>query len=370
MTHIPDLELPKQVAEVLNKLYEHSYNAYVYGECVRELLRGQTPFEYSVLTDCEGQRIAAIFDNCGYKLEVNEAEGEVVVTVLGIAVSIGSYHESELKTELEMRCAFTFNAIAFSAKRGSGEGGYGFTDYWNGLEAMFGKSPTEPLEKPEIVFLEENATFNPHDILPALELYARGDFVISDSANALILLNYTKAVAVREEIEEILMGKNVRDVLSEYCDIFTALIPELKMLEREGIADTDLLGQSFRRMGLSSPSLTLRYALLFYELGKPDCHSCDADGVSHYYGHLERSQIYTRRIMTRLGCRTGDISEVCDIIENAHMAAAAEMSNLADLRDRYGGLGLKQLLQFNVAVGRADFDEKAAMNYKKLIGFV
>ena len=355
---ITHLELPKQVSQVLRRLYEHSYNAYICGECVRSLIRGQTPFEYSVLTDAELSRVHAIFDEDSYKLELNADKDEIVVTVLGIALTIGSFHGSDLRTELAMKQAFTFNAIAYSAKGGDG---FGVVDYWNGVDA---------LSRNEIAFIEEEATFNPADILPALELYASGEFVVSDSANKLILTHYTRVVAAREEIEAVLMGKNARDTLCEYSDVFTTLIPELKMLETPQVSDVDLLGQSFRSVGLSSPVLTLRYALLLCELGKADCHSLDENGKPRYRGHLERARIYATRIMTRLGCAKRDIADTCDIISNAHHAAKAQTTNLADLRDEFSAVGLKLLVQFNIAVCRANFDEKAAMNYKKLMNLI
>jgi tRNA nucleotidyltransferase (CCA-adding enzyme) len=346
------LELPKQVLEILDKLASYSYAGYIYGECVRLLIKGQTPFEYSVLTDAEMPRLHAIYD--GYSYSENTDKDEMTITVLGVAVSISSYHDSDLKTELQMRQAFTFNALAYSEKSG-------LYDFWGGYDA---------LKNNEIAFIEESATFNPLDILPALMLYADGEFVPAESANKLILEHFRGVVAVREEIEACLMGRNARDVLSEYSDIFTTLIPELKMLEKPEIAQIDLLAHSFRCVALSTPDLTLRYALLFHELGKPDCCAKSGDGSETYCGHTERARIYAARIMTRLGCPEDDIIETGDIIENHERAAAAETSNLLDLKDEFGANELRLLLRFNRAVCRANSDEKAAMKYKKLISLV
>jgi tRNA nucleotidyltransferase/poly(A) polymerase len=353
------LDLPKQVLEILDKLASYSYSAYIYGECVRLLIKGQTPFEYSVMTDAEIPRLHAIFD--GYNITANTDNDEAVVTVLGVAVSIGSFCGSDLKTELQMKQAFTFNALAYSVDAKSS----GLHDFWGGYAA---------LKAGEIAFIEGSETFNPLDILPALMLYADGEFTVSESANQLILAHFGGVVAVREEIEAVIMGRNARDVLSEYSDIFTTLIPELKMLEpSEATSEksrVDLLAHSFRCVGLSTPDLTLRYALLFCELGKPDCYARAADGSETYRGHTERARIYAVRIMTRLGCSEDDIIETADIIENHEHAATAEKSTLMDLKDEFTPQGLKLLLRFNHAVSRANSDEKAAMKYKKLIALV
>jgi tRNA nucleotidyltransferase/poly(A) polymerase len=349
------LELPRQVTEILDKLDKHSYTACIYGECVRLLIRGQTPSEYSVLTNAEMARVRVIFED--YKLTESDDRQELTVTVLGVAVTVSSIIGSDLKTELQMKQAFTFNAIVYSPSTG-------FCDYWDGQGA---------LQRNEIEFIETADTFNTRDIMPALELYSDGEFTISASAMQLILTHYSGIAAVREEIEAVMMGRNARDVLGEYSDIFTALIPELKMLECVELSEAvgiDLLAHTFRSVALSAPILTLRYALLFYELGKPDTYARSFDGAVSFRGQRERARIYAARIMTRLGCSQDKIDETSDIIENAHFAVGAEKGDLSDLKDVHSAVGLKLLLQFNIAVCRANSDEKTAMKYKKLISLI
>ena len=115
------LNLPKQVEEVLDALASHGYSAFIHGECVRVLIKGQThldeikAFDFDVMTNAEIERIRAIFE--GYNVvEDNLAKGELIVTILGIAVSITSF--SELTAELMNEYAFTFDAIAYSPKTG------------------------------------------------------------------------------------------------------------------------------------------------------------------------------------------------------------------------------------------------------------
>jgi tRNA nucleotidyltransferase (CCA-adding enzyme) len=381
------LDLPKQIMQISERLSQYGYSAYICGECVRLLIAGQTPFDYSVMTDAEFPRIRAIFET-EYnilnqsretsKLEATEIGDEVVVSVLGVAVGICSFADSDLKTQLQMKQAFTFNAIAYSMKSG-------FNDFWNGLEA---------LDKNEIVFIEDGDALNPYDILPALVMYSDGEFTISESAQGLIMKHYigittggseeVSQAALREEFEAILMGRNVRDVLIEYSEIFTTLIPELKMLEMTEIIKSnpevalqDLRGHTYRAVGVSSPNLSLRYALLFRELGKPDCYALDprdSRGIKcTFYGQVERACIYAKRIMTRMGCDEDVIAVTISIIENAPHAEKAEKSNLLDLRDEFTADLLKLLLKFNVAVCRSHNDgslEKEATKYYKLIAFI
>ncbi|MCL1881148.1 MAG: hypothetical protein FWF76_03125 [Oscillospiraceae bacterium] len=375
-----ELLLPKQISKILEKLAQHGYSAYIYGECVRHLITGQTPFEYSVLTDAEMPRLCAIFEDYNIRPSThatpdvlenaeplpssNELQNskELIVAVLGVSVSLCSCsRDSELQSEIQLRQAFTLNSLAYSAKDG-------LFDFWSGFDS---------LKKKEIAFIANDENFNPHDIVHALILAADGEFTISESAKNQIISHYSGTVVVREEIEAVLLGKNAKNIFSEYREVFVSLIPELKMLESSHIFDLDLLSHTFKCVGASSPILNLRYALLFRHLGKPDCYAppTKTNGEPTFYGHIERSRIYAMRVMERLGCHPSDIDETCDIIENAHHAIEAEPGNLLDLKDEFSTGSLKLYLRFNIAVFRANSDgsiesEKKITKYKKLISLV
>jgi tRNA nucleotidyltransferase/poly(A) polymerase len=257
-----------------------------------DLVRG---FDFYIMTNAALPRIKAILEE--YKVvEDNSDDGELVVGVLGIIVSVVTY--TDLKSELAKRNAFTFDAIAYNTESG-------FSDFFGGTEA---------LEKNEIIFVDtDEARFNPHDILPALAWYSTREYTIPEQTNRLITEHYTKAMCLRKDFEIILIGKNAAEVLSEYSDVFTATIPELKMLNT---LNPELLERTFKAVGNSSPVMALRYALLFRELGKPDCHSRDWQDDDFFHGQVERARIYAVRIMTRLGCSEDEIRETEWIIEN------------------------------------------------------
>lgn len=350
-----ELNLPKQVLEVLDKLGEYGYSAYIHGECVRVLIKGQThldeikAFDFDVMTNADMPRIRAIFDKYN-KNEDNLDKGELIVTILGVAISITSF--TDLKTELANEYAFTFDAIAYSTKTG-------LFDPFNGLK---------DLEKNELNFIHIGKNFNFHDILPALAWQSSGEFTLSDFAKGLIKCNLTdmatpafaKESQDAKALKNVLIERNVGSVLAEYSDVFTAIIPELEKLDDETAA------HAYKCVGCASPILSLRYALLFHELGKQDCHSKTPDEKDFYYGKSERSRIYAFRIMSRLGCEADEIKETEYIITNAQKITHADEDNILDLTDDFPRDLLKLLLLFNCAVCRAASDEKTAMKFKKL----
>jgi len=319
------LDLPKQVLEVMDKLDEYGYSAYIHGECVRMLIGGQTLhreltlFDFDLMTNAELPRIRAVFEDYNV-IEDNLDRGELVVKVLGIAINITSY--INLEYSLVEKYAFTFDAFAYSNKKG-------FFDPFDGLSA---------LENGEIRWL--------------------------------CWTNSKHQIFKRAELEKILLCRNIKEILSEYRDIFIEVIPEFRMLMSTlpSLSDLDLLAHSFKAVGISSPILTLRYALLFYELGKSDCHSHNpqnTDKSDCFYGHAERAAIYAYRIMTSLECLPEIIEETCDIIRNYQKVLDITEENLQDLRDEYPVL-LKLLLLFNCADARARGEEKQGMKFKKL----
>jgi tRNA nucleotidyltransferase (CCA-adding enzyme) len=316
-SHKMILELPNQITEVLDKLAEHEYSSYIYGECVRLLIKGQTLFEYSITTDAKMSRIRAIFD--GYNvIEDKKDDSELVVRVLGVALSITSH--TNLDEFLKGISAFSFDAIAYNHNKG-------FHDPFGGVNAL------------------------------------------KDGEIRHLIMTAEETLFKREELETILMGRYIKEVLEEYADVFAAIIPELYMLsEFDEEQGTDLLLHTFKAVGSSSPDLSLRYALLFHELGKPDCHSKDADGNSHFYGHAERSRIYSTRIMERIDCNKSDIKDTGYIIENYEKVFEMKDGDYQDLRDGFELLRL--LLLFNCADCRAHpdekFAEKNAMQFRKL----
>ena len=234
-------ELPKPVLVVVDKLKEHGYSTYIYGECVRLLIQGQTPLDYDLTTDADSDRIAAIFDE-------KQLQG---------FITLKSHLRGELVAFLNENASLTFDAIAYAPNRE-------LIDPFNGVEAL---------------------------------------------QKGILTLLLGKSVR-RVDLETVLMWKNASEALTQHSKLFVDLIPELTML------DSKQLSLTFNSVGNSSPILSLRYALLFDLLGKPDCLSKTPDGEESFHGEHERSRIYAKRIMTRLDCSPDIIAEVEHIIEH------------------------------------------------------
>lgn len=391
-----NIEIPNQIKEILYRLNAHSYQAYIVGKCVRELFFEHHALDYDVITNAPAERIIKIFETYNIIIE-NENLGEVIVQVLGMGVLISPYRAgfaedgspvfTEDITEDLMRREFSFNAIAYHPREG-------FIDPFHGIKCLKKDMGTVAAIGEEMPYVKAEEKFrlpageivspfisNPVTILKALGYYSSGNYIISNITKESIL-KYKSNVKlipkseIRTELSWVIGGKKVAAVLEEYSEVFIELIPEftaLKGYEQHRVEHSyDALTHTYKSVGFSSPILTLRYAMLFHSLGKPDCFSIDGNGRGHYYGHSERSAIYAERIMTRLGFTEEDIKEVCFIIKNHDADVGADRRSLKMSLKYTSPERLKLLLQCKYADTKAkspDF-EGAAQSYKRLVDAV
>ena len=55
------IEIPKEVLDVIRKLQEKEFQAYIVGGCVRDILRGIKPQDWDIATDAKPEEVAKIF---------------------------------------------------------------------------------------------------------------------------------------------------------------------------------------------------------------------------------------------------------------------------------------------------------------------
>jgi tRNA nucleotidyltransferase (CCA-adding enzyme) len=373
------------VNELLNRLNAYSYRAYIVGRCVRELIGGQSVVDFDIITNATPDRICSIFDIYSVNTEKID-QGEIIVTVHGTPVLITPYkkgfspagnpiYTDDITEDLKRR-DFSFNAIAYNPREG-------FVDPFGGVECLSGEQGVVKAIESEEEDGKKLSPFeqNPVSILQALGYYSSGDYIICDVTRESLLLHKSNIEKIspadlRTELSWVIRGKKVSTVLEEYAEVFTALVPELAPLTGFDLKRpeycTDALTHTFRSVGYSSPVLTLRYAMLFHALGKPDCFSEDEKGTGHYYGHAERSWLYARRIMQRMEFSDEQTREVGFLIKNQDIEITTERRSLKLKLREMPPDRLKMLLQFKHADLKArspDF-EGAAMSCKRQVDAV
>ena len=370
--------LPDQITEALTKLEDAGFEAYIVGACVRELVLGNSPQDYDIVTNAEINDILFAFRE--YRLsEEGAARGEILVTILGMVIQISPYrreivgnrimYATDLETDLARR-GFTMNAMAFSPKTG-------LIDLYDGKSALTG-------EVKQIVAIGENVTVNvkvggkpvaetvydmsrsfttkPVRLLEAIRYCAEGEYEIEEKTRDCMRANvacfdYADNASVREELQRIVMGKFATRALEQNADILKHVLPEIEpcigLEQRSRHHDFDVWTHISKAVGYALPEPKIRFAMLFHDLGKPDCMSIDAKGHGHFKGHGERSRLLAEGIMRRLEFPKSIAEEISWLVYHHDVPIPEERKNLKGLIRELGFEDLKNLLLCEIADSRA-----------------
>lgn len=370
--------LPQQVIEVLERLENVGFEAYVVGECLRELFIGNSPQDFDVVTNAKINEILFTFRE--YRIsEEGAARGEILVTILGMVVQISPYrrevvgnrvmYADDLETDLSRR-GFTMNAMAYSPKTG-------LIDPYNAKSALSG-------EVRQVVAIGENVTVNvkvgkektteiiydmsksftvqPARLLEAIRYCAEDEYEIEAKTLECMKANsscfeYAEKSAVREELQRIIMGKFAARALEKNAEILKYVIPEIEpcigFQQCTRWHDFDVWTHISKSVGYALPDPIIRFTMLFHDLGKPDCMSLDAKGAGHFKGHGERGRLLAEGIMRRLEFPKDMLEQISWLIYHHDYPIPEDRKGLKALIRELGQSDLKSLLQCELADSRA-----------------
>ena len=92
----------------------------------------------------------------------------------------------------------------------------------------------------------------------------------------------------------------------EFRDVFAVILPEVAGLfdyhQNNPHHDADGWRHTARVVAAVEPETVLRLSALLHDIGKPDCCTRDAQGISHFYGHNKRSAQMAHEALLRLRC--------------------------------------------------------------------
>lgn len=403
--------LPEQVTQAIGVLEKAGYDAYIVGDCVRELLLGNNPQDYDIVTNAGINDILFAFRE--YRIsDEGMKRGEVLVTVVGMIIQVSPYrrevvgnrvmYAEDLETDL-FRRGFTMNAMAYSPRTG-------LVDPFGGRaslrpdpsevaaeereeeqEGLIPDSAAEINRRTGVVRLparviaigemqsrtvKENGkstteswydmsrcfTSDPSRILEAMRYCAEDEYVIEEKTLDAIRANvscfeYAEKDKLFSELSRIVMGKYAARVLEQYADILKSLLPEIEPcigFDQHSIHhDFTVWTHICKSVGYSVPELSVRFAMLFHDLGKPDCCAIDAKGHGHYKGHGERGRLLAERIMRRLEFPHALSEEISWLVYYHDKEIPEERPGLKRLLDSLGAEDLRRLIQCEIADARA-----------------
>ena len=417
--------LPEQVTQAIHVLENAGFDAYIVGECVRELLLGNNPQDYDIVTNAGVNDILFAFRD--YRIsDEGMKRGEVLVTIVGMIIQVSPYrrevvgnrvmYAEGLETDL-FRRGFTMNAMAYSPRTGLIDPFGGRASLRPAPEMIAEEEREEQLELRDPETPEELAsrrsgvtrlparviaigemqsrtvkengksvtetwydmsrcfTSDPSRILEAIRYCAEDEYVIEDKTREAIRANvscfeYAEKDKLFNELSRIVMGKYAGRVLEQYADILKYLIPEIEPcidFDQHSIHhDFTVWTHICKSVGYAVPELPIRFAMLFHDLGKPDCCAIDWQGHGHFKGHGERGRLLAERIMRRLEFPQQLAGEISWLVYYHDKEIPENRADLKRLLDLLGADDLRKLIQCSIADSRAKKQDSETADVQRL----
>lgn len=338
--------IPAYAENIIDRLEEKGFSAYIVGGSVRDILIGKEPSDFDITTDALPEEIENIFSDC-ITLEVGKKFGTVVVVQDEGIVEVTTfradgeyidgrrpekvYFSKNIFDDLSRR-DFTINAMAYNKKTG-------LIDYFNGME---------DLEKKVI-----KAVGNPHErlkedylrILRAIRFAAQLEFSIDEETLHACEL-YSEHILeisierIREEFFKAILSKIPSHgiKLMKDTEVLNVILPEIIKAvgfnQHNPHHDKDVFEHIMCVLDKTSPILHLRLAALLHDIGKPYTLTIDEKGIGHFYGHDKLGAKMAKEILQRWKT-PNELTEKVSILIYKHM------TQHANLKEK----GLKKLLR-------------------------
>lgn len=350
------IDLPRDVAWIIETLEQAGYEAYAVGGCVRDTILGRNPQDWDITTSAKPEQIKKLFRKT---IDTGIAHGTVTVMQNHIGYEVttyridGEYEDNRHPKSVEFtdnlvldlqRRDFTINAMAYNNKRGLVDEFSGMRD----LERHMIRCVGNPAAR-----FDEDAL----RMLRAVRFSGQLEFRIEEKTRQAIVeraarLENISAERIRVELTKLLISKDAGQLREAYRTGMTKIfLPEFdRMMETEQknphhiytvgehsihcvevmnfffgrcseYFETGLIPEKAQKLARKLGStltpkeqMILCVAMLFHDVGKPDTMTIDEKGVGHFYGHQKVSEQITGGILRRLTFDNETISVVKRLI--------------------------------------------------------
>lgn len=341
-------KIPSQVIEVLKKLQENNFEAFVVGGCVRDLLLNKNPKDWDVTTNAKPKEVLALFPDSFYEndfgtvgvkvdkfitndngnLKENREHDVIEVTTYRIESQYSDRRrpdEVKFATTLQedlSRRDFTMNAIAL--KLTANESGRGFEiidlfDGQNDIDRKIIRTVGDANER----FGEDALR-----MMRAIRFHGQLNFEIEEETFEAIkknsaLINHVALERVKDELTGTLLSDNPAEGIDmmHKTGLLVHILPELE--KGVGIAQNrHHIHTIYRHLILAlkfcpSKKLTVRLAALFHDIAKPQTKRGEGEYAT-FYNHDHLGAKIVRNALTRLRFSNEVIDRVTMLVDN-HM---------------------------------------------------
>ena len=374
------IQIPEEANELIHALQRNGYEAYVVGGCVRDSILNRPVHDWDICTSATPEEMLEVFKDrriipTGLKhgtITVINGEGQYEITTFR---TDGEYSDNrrpdsvtfvkDLYEDLQRR-DFTINAMAYNDEVGLVDPFGGMEDIDNGLIRCVGN----PIDR----FNEDGLR-----IMRAIRFSAQLDFHIEDSTHIVMSLltrnlNNISAERISEELKKIMTSTHPSAIL-EYEGIIERIIPEFKKCV--GFYQNNpyhvFTVDDHIWIALSNSEVNNLYvnlALLFHDIGKPECYTEDENGVGHFYGHPEESAKIADRVMRRLKFDNYTRESVVELVKYHDAEIASTPRNIKKWLNRLGEEQFRRLLwvkEADIKAQKREYRDERLEKLRKIV---
>ncbi len=318
------ISIPTNILKALNILTDDGYDAYVVGGCVRDAYLNKEPNDWDITTSATPEQMKAVFSDFKV-IETGIKHGTLSIIVDGEAIEIttmrvdGDYTDNRHPDSVEFTCDihkdlsrrdFTVNAMAYNPKTGL-------------IDPFDGKGDIERkiircVGNPDRRFNEDALR-----IMRALRFACTLNFDISpDTAESILknkaLLNNVAKERIRVELLKLICGIRVEKILHDFAVVFFEIIPELECMynfpQNTPYHIHDVWRHTVKAVSEIENDPILRMTMLLHDIGKPQMHTVDVNGISHFKQHQTVSYEKALDILKRLRFSKAEQEEISKLI--------------------------------------------------------
>ena len=304
-----NLKIPANATQIIERLEQAGFEAYVVGGCVRDSLLGKTPHDWDITTSALPEQVKSLFS---HTVDTGLKHGTVTVLIEKEGFEVTTYridgeyddgrHPNQVQFTLSLeedlkRRDFTINAMAYNPLRG-------LVDLFGGINDLENKI-VKCVGNPKERFSEDALR-----MMRAVRFAAQLDFEIDSNTKDAIkdlapTLEVVSAERIREELCKLLVSGRPGDIVTLYeLGLTKVFLPEFDVMmtcEQNTPHHMYTVGMhTVECLRLAPDDLVLRLVMLLHDVAKPEMKTTSEDGRDHFRNHPIVGAERAKEIMHRL----------------------------------------------------------------------
>lgn len=369
------IDLPQNVNFIIDRLYEHGFEAYAVGGCVRDSLLGRKPQDWDITTSAKPDQVKTIFN---HTIDTGIQHGTVTVMLDHVGYEVTTYRidgeyedarhpkevtfTSNLKLDLERR-DFTINAMAYNHKSG-------IVDEFDGIGDL-NKHIIKCVGCAHDRFSEDALR-----MFRAVRFAAQLGFEIDkETQDAIKELAPTMAKVSAERIQVELVKLLTSDHPEMMRNLYELGLTKVFMPEFDVMMQTPQnnkhhmysVGEhTIRTLMNVRADKVLRLTMLLHDVAKPVCITTDEHGQNHFKKHPAVGTDMAKKILRRLKFDNKTIDICCTLVREHDDRPVITQPNVRRAMSRIG----VDLFPLLFEVKRADMLGQSLYKRKEKMAYI